>query len=311
MKRRIAAVLLALCMCIGLLPATALAAGDGEYDFVRLMDRSDWKEATFLRAGEEETGTITLRRFFIYNEDDELLNSGAASGLATPDCYYADTKDVAPDEISRIVVCFTRTQGVKTTVVSAVFTKSDFVVSDTGGWGEAKHVELSLTDSGRQVPSGNAVRFYVELNDETTYTLYDTIYVQEGQQIGSQMPGNPPIGSYEFLGWGMPRLNKFSVSRSYFSWLSPKKHYRLDTNMNGGVRAYVVTGLYDKYLPMDIYPLYLLKAILAGDIDKMENLGIYEVIEEDFALCEFVDPSKTEMQAIIRQGIDLMIKELN
>lgn len=121
----------------------------------------------------------------------------------------------------------------------------------------------------------------------------------------------PEGDTYEFLGWGMPRLNKFSVSRSYFSWLCPKKHYRLDTNMNGGVRAYVVTGLYDKYLPMDIYPLYLLKAILAGDIDKMENLGIYEVIEEDFALCEFVDPSKTEMQAIIRQGIDLMIKELN
>lgn len=121
----------------------------------------------------------------------------------------------------------------------------------------------------------------------------------------------PEGDTYEFLGWGMPRLNKFSVSRSYFSWLSPKKHYRLDTNMNGGVRSYVVTGLYDKYLPMDIYPLYLLKAILAGDIDKMENLGIYEVIEEDFALCEFVDPSKTEMQAIIRQGIDLMIKELN
>ena len=121
----------------------------------------------------------------------------------------------------------------------------------------------------------------------------------------------PEGDTYEFLGWGMPRLNKFSVSRSYFSWLSPKKHYRLDTNMNGGVRAYVVTGLYDKYLPMDIYPLYLLKAILAGDIDKMENLGIYEVIEEDFALCEFVDPSKTEVQAIIRQGIDLMIKELN
>lgn len=121
----------------------------------------------------------------------------------------------------------------------------------------------------------------------------------------------PEGDTYEFLGWGMPRLNKFSVSRSYFSWLSSKKHYRLDTNMNGGVRAYVVTGLYDKYLPMDIYPLYLLKAILAGDIDKMENLGIYEVIEEDFALCEFVDPSKTEMQAIIRQGIDLMIKELN
>ena len=72
---------------------------------------------------------------------------------------------------------------------------------------------------------------------------------------------------------------------------------------------FVVTGLYDKYLPMDIYPTYLLKAILAGDIDKMENLGIYEVVEEDFALCEFVDPSKIEMQQIIRDGINLMIRE--
>lgn len=115
----------------------------------------------------------------------------------------------------------------------------------------------------------------------------------------------------EFLGWGMPRFHKFSVSKSYFSWLTPAKQYTLDTNLNGGVRAFVMTGLYDKYLPMDIYPIYLLKAILAGDIDKMENLGMYEVIEEDLALCEFVDPSKTNMQEIIRQGIELMIKELN
>lgn len=116
---------------------------------------------------------------------------------------------------------------------------------------------------------------------------------------------------YEFLGWGMPRLNKFSVSKSYFSWLMPCRRYALDTNTNGGVRSYVVTGLYDKYLPMDIYPLYLLKAILAEDIDKMENLGIYEVIEDEFALCEFVDPSKNDMQEVIRRGINLMIKELN
>lgn len=119
----------------------------------------------------------------------------------------------------------------------------------------------------------------------------------------------PEGDKYELLGWAMPRLNKFSVSRSYFSWLFPKKAYNLDTNMNGGERPFVVTGLYEKYLPMDIYPMYLLKACLAGDIDKMENLGIYEVVEEDFALCEFVDPSKTEIQQIIRDGINLMIKE--
>ncbi len=119
----------------------------------------------------------------------------------------------------------------------------------------------------------------------------------------------PEGDKYEFLGWAMPRFKKFSVSRAYFSWLCPKKEYVLDTNLNGGERPFVVTGLYEQYLPMDIYPVYLIKACLAGDIDKMENLGIYEVIEEDLALCEFVDPSKIEMQQIIRDGINLMIKE--
>ena len=119
----------------------------------------------------------------------------------------------------------------------------------------------------------------------------------------------PEGDNYELLGWAMPRFKKFSVSRAYFSWLFPCRKYNLDTNLNGEERAFVVTGLYEKYLPMDIYPMHLLKAILAGDIDKMENLGIYEVVEEDFALCEFVDPSKTEMQQIIRNGINLMIKE--
>ncbi len=119
----------------------------------------------------------------------------------------------------------------------------------------------------------------------------------------------PEGDKYELLGWAMPRFGKFSVSRAYFSWLFPSKKYRLDTNLNGGERAFVVTGLYEKYLPMDIYPMHLLKAIIAGDIDGMENLGIYEVVEEDFALCEYVDPSKTEMQELIRKGINIMIKE--
>ena len=125
----------------------------------------------------------------------------------------------------------------------------------------------------------------------------------------NQLTAIPEGDKYELLGWAMPRFGKFSVSRAYFSWLCPKKAYNLDTNMNGGERPFVVTGLYEQYLPMDIYPMYLLKACLAGDIEKMENLGIYEVTEEDFALCEFVDPSKIEIQQIIRDGINLMIKE--
>jgi Na+-transporting NADH:ubiquinone oxidoreductase subunit A len=120
-------------------------------------------------------------------------------------------------------------------------------------------------------------------------------------------------GSYkEMFGWALPlRAQKFSLSRSYFSWLMPSKKYSLDSNLNGGERAFVVTGVYEKVLPMDILPMYLLKAILAEDIDKMEQLGIYEVVEEDFALCEFVCPSKTEIQDIISQGINLMIKEMS
>ena len=122
-----------------------------------------------------------------------------------------------------------------------------------------------------------------------------------------------PEGNHqELLGWvKMYRPKTFSISRSYLSWLSPKKMRRLHTNMNGGVRAFVMSDVYDKVLPMKLYPVYLLKAILAGDIDKMEAFGIYEVIEEDLALCEFVCPSKINIQEIISNGIDLMIKEMS
>ena len=119
----------------------------------------------------------------------------------------------------------------------------------------------------------------------------------------------PEGDKYEFMGWAMPRFHRFSVSGTYFSWLFPKKEYNLDTNTNGEERPFVVTGLYEKYLPMDVYVSYLLKACLVKDLDKMENLGLYEVLPEDLALCEFVDPSKIEMQQILRDGINLMIKE--
>ena len=119
-------------------------------------------------------------------------------------------------------------------------------------------------------------------------------------------------GDYcEMLGWIKPfRLQKFSFSHLYWSWLSSKKKYDMDTNTNGGKRAFVVSDVYGKVLPMDIYPVYLLKACLAGDIEKMENLGIYEVIEEDIALCEYVCPSKIGLQEILSNGIDLMLKEM-
>ena len=113
----------------------------------------------------------------------------------------------------------------------------------------------------------------------------------------------------EMLGWIMPRLKQFSVSRSYFSWLCGKKEYALDARVKGGERHIIMSGEYDKVLPMDIYGEYLIKAIIAGDIDRQEQLGIYEVSPEDFALAEFVDSSKLELQRIVREGLNVLRKE--
>ena len=113
----------------------------------------------------------------------------------------------------------------------------------------------------------------------------------------------------ELLGWILPRLKQFSVNRSYFSWLCGKKQYALDARIKGGERHMIMSGEYDRVLPMDIYGEYLIKAIIAGDIDRQEALGIYEVSPEDFALAEFVDSSKLELQRIVRTGLNILRKE--
>ncbi len=127
----------------------------------------------------------------------------------------------------------------------------------------------------------------------------------------SQITAIPEGDDYDFFGWNLPRPNKFSVYRAgMFSFLTPGKKYNLNTNTNGEHRGFVLTGEYEKVCPLDIYPMQLLKAILVKDIDQMEALGIYEVAPEDFALTEFVDVSKQDHQRIVRQGLDLMIKEV-
>ena len=113
----------------------------------------------------------------------------------------------------------------------------------------------------------------------------------------------------EMLGWILPRLKQFSVNRSYFSWLLGKKEYALDARIKGGERHMIMSGEYDRVLPMDIYGEYLIKAIIAGDIDRQEALGIYEVAPEDFALAEFVDSSRLELQRIVREGLNILRKE--
>ena len=115
----------------------------------------------------------------------------------------------------------------------------------------------------------------------------------------------------EWFGWAKPfRPKVHSSSWCYFSWLTPKKEYDMDTNLHGGPRAFVETKCFEDVTPMEIFPIYLIKACLAGDIEKMEKFGIYEVLPEDLALCDYVDPSKNDIQAIIQKGIDLMIKEM-
>lgn len=116
----------------------------------------------------------------------------------------------------------------------------------------------------------------------------------------------------EILGWAKPlRTSRFSSSKAYFSWLLCHKKFAMDTNLHGGPRAFVVSDVYSKVLPIkDFFPVYLFKACIAGDIDKMEKFGIYELLPEDVALCEFVDPSKNDIQAILEDGINLMIKEM-
>ena len=113
----------------------------------------------------------------------------------------------------------------------------------------------------------------------------------------------------ELLGWALPRLNQFSTHHSYLSWLMPKKLFAIDARLKGGERHMIMSGEYDRVLPMDIYGEYLIKAIIAGDIDKMEQLGIYEVAPEDFALAEFVCSSKMELQRIVREGLNNLRKE--
>ena len=118
----------------------------------------------------------------------------------------------------------------------------------------------------------------------------------------------PEGNKHLFLGWIMPILNKLSFQTAFglLSFLNPNKKYKLDTNTNGELRAFVQSGVFEKVLPMDILPTYLFKAILANDYDEMEELGIYELVEEDVALCEFVDVSKNEIQKLLRKGLNLL-----
>lgn len=121
----------------------------------------------------------------------------------------------------------------------------------------------------------------------------------------------PEGNDYEFFGWNKPIFNKISATRNMtFSWMMPKKEFDLNTNTNGEHRAFVMTGMYEQVFPLDIFPMQILKACMVNDLDAMEQLGMYEVAPEDFALTEFICVSKQPHQKIIRDGLDLMYKEI-
>ena len=167
---------------------------------------------------------------------------------------------------------------------------SDLLAGQIGGEREDEHVRIINGNplTGRKC----------ELTDFLGAHTSEVCVIPEGDQAD------------ELLGWILPRTNQFSVSHSYFSWLSGKeKQYDLDARVKGGERHIIMSGEYDRVLPMDIYGEYLIKSLIAGDIDKQEQLGIYEVSPEDFAVAEFVDSSKLELQKIVRNGLDILRKE--
>ncbi|MBO5830346.1 MAG: NADH:ubiquinone reductase (Na(+)-transporting) subunit A, partial [Alistipes sp.] len=156
--------------------------------------------------------------------------------------------------------------------------------------------------------AGNPLSGHQVTMEEMT-SIYDNQYtvIAEGDE------------THEFMGWIMPRFNSFNagktdpakmVNNCVTEWLFGKKKYNWDARLKGGRRAIIVSGEYDKVFPMDIYPEYLIKAMIAGNLDSMEQLGAYEVAPEDFALCEYVCTSKMPLQAIVRAALDNLKKEI-
>ena len=221
MKRmkKLLAFLLAAMLLLTMIPISASAAGDGEVDQVHLINIDDWVSSVCERVGVKPADYYNgISRLFVYGSDGELYNpSGAAATGYVPNThFYADIGDRRPENIERIVLQLTS----KGKQIVAVFSKSrgDFTFGDTGGTPGIEYVEISLTEAGKARPAGHQVDFWIEPNGELgTYTLYDTIYVEDGEKIGDQMPtGTPPVGQYEFLGWQSKKDGGHSVGSNTY-----------------------------------------------------------------------------------------------
>lgn len=181
------------------------------------------------------------------------------------------------------------------------------------GGSDAKERKYYRTMIGASVSS-----IVGEINDEQTRIISGGILtgvkLLKNEYIGfydNNLTLIPEGNTHRFFGWMPFTYNRIpSISKTSFSWMFPNRKYKVNTNMNGEERSMVITGEMEEVFPMEIFPMYLLKACLAGDIEKMQDLGIYEVIPEDFALIDFSNTSKVEAQEIIRMGLDIMITEV-
>jgi Na+-transporting NADH:ubiquinone oxidoreductase subunit A len=171
------------------------------------------------------------------------------------------------------------------------------------------YLKVRLGSQIKPMVSGRLAAGGIRIISGNVLTGYKT---NEDGYLGAyhhQITAIPESHEPEFFGWIAPGFDKFSLSRSFFSWLMPAKKYRLNTLQHGEERAFVMSGQYEKVFPFDIYPVHLLKAMLTENVDEMEKLGVYEVAPEDFALCEFGCTSKIEVQKIVRNALDLIQKE--
>ncbi len=196
------------------------------------------------------------------------------------------------------------------------------------------HVDLMRTVAvtGSEIGQPAYVRAYPGtpmadlLSGKLAEARYHRRIISGNVLTGAHVPANGYLGAYhsqvtvipegddthEFMGWALPGLKALTVSRTFLSrWLPCRRNNKPDARIHGGERAIIMSGEYEKVFPMDILPEFLIKAIIAFDIDRMEQLGIYEVAPEDFAACEFVDTSKLPLQQIVRNGLDLLRKEMN
>ena len=157
----------------------------------------------------------------------------------------------------------------------------------------------NITSENVRIISGNVLTGK-KINGDNFLGFYD-----------SQISVIPEGDHYQLFGWLAPNFKKFTSTNTMGASLCKKSRKVLDTNLNGGVRPLIMTGNFERVFPFDIYPIQLIKACIIKDIDQMEELGIYEIDAEDFALCEVIDPSKTPIQQIIREGLELLRKEMN